>query len=69
VAATPKPKVYSLNGQDYAVFVTGTDEGGAGLATVKSNGVTHHNLLGHDWREFIDSFLTVSRRAEGVSRG
>lgn len=59
---TPRPKVYIVDGHTYKVLATGTDEGGNGLATVECDGVTHKNLIGRDWREFIDSFITVNHR-------
>lgn len=60
--AGPKPKSYIVDGKTYRVLVTGNDEGGNGLATVECDGVEHRNLIGRDWREFIDSFITVSAK-------
>ena len=60
--AGPKPKKYTVDGRDYFVLAKGTDEGGIGIADVTCNGVTHHNLMGTSWREFIDSYDTIQNR-------
>ena len=62
--AGPKPKKYTVDGRDYFILSTGTDEGGIGLADVTCDGTTHRNLMGTNWREFVDSFQTVSRKGK-----
>ena len=59
--AGPKPKKYTVDGKDYFIFPTGVDEGGIGIATVTCDGVTLENLMGTNWREFVDSFKTLIR--------
>lgn len=60
--AGPKPKSYIVDGKTYRLSVTSMDHEGNCLATVECDGVEHKNLIGSNWREFIDSFITVSAK-------
>jgi hypothetical protein len=62
--AKRKPKSDIVDGKTYFLEVTTIDHEGNCLATVECDGVSHHNLIGTNWREFIDSFNVINTKSK-----